>query len=126
MKATTAVLAVTLLLIATQVGAFAATANQNLASRKSTTDGDAQSQGPAEELTLTVSPHNPPVTLPSSGGSFDFTVGIDNVGPVSAGFETWTLLEYPDGALVGPLRATPDSPVRRVARRTVPRPCPPC
>jgi photosystem II stability/assembly factor-like uncharacterized protein len=99
MKATTVVLTVTLLLIATQVGAFAATINRTIASRDISPRGGAQSQ----ELTITVSPHNPPVTLPSSGGSFDFRVEIENVGPASAGFETWTLLEYPDGALAGPL-----------------------
>jgi photosystem II stability/assembly factor-like uncharacterized protein len=99
MKAKTVVVTVTLLLIATQIGAFAQTLNRTLAPGERTSTRGTQSP----ELTLTVSPHNPPVTIPSSGGSFDFTVEIENVGSTSAGFETWTLLEYPNGALVGPL-----------------------
>jgi photosystem II stability/assembly factor-like uncharacterized protein len=48
------------------------------------------------------------VVVPSSGGNFDFGVGIANVGAGGTAFETWSILEYPDGSLVGPLHGPHD------------------
>jgi photosystem II stability/assembly factor-like uncharacterized protein len=102
MRLKTVVVTMTVLTLAAYAGALAATPNSSLAPRGITPDGGAQSQS----FAISVTPHNPPVTIPSSGGSFDFTVEIENVGSTPAASEVWTLLEYPDGSLDGPLQGT--------------------
>ncbi|MGD8394011.1 MAG: YCF48-related protein [Candidatus Eiseniibacteriota bacterium] len=51
----------------------------------------------AENVTVTLTPYNPPINLPHSGGSFGYNVqvGNDEAGPLT--FDVWTTYTLPNG-----------------------------
>jgi hypothetical protein len=57
----------------------------------------------AQDVSITLTPDNPPVTVPASGGSFDFNVALanDESGPVT--FDTWIMVQLPDSSWYGPV-----------------------
>lgn len=59
--------------------------------------------GPYSGLYLTVTPNNPPIVIPSGGGSFSYDVSIQNTstGPIT--FNAWTMVILPNGVPYGPL-----------------------
>jgi hypothetical protein len=46
-------------------------------------------------LSLSLSPVNPPITIPATGGSFQFTGIVDNIGIGAAVFDTWFNVSVP-------------------------------
>jgi photosystem II stability/assembly factor-like uncharacterized protein len=86
-------------LIAVSTAAFA----QSAKIRRMTRDTVRGGFGEADNLSVTVTPHNPPVSIPSSGGHFDFALELRNDEAGTVSFEMWTMLEQPDGSMVGPL-----------------------
>ncbi|MCX6639716.1 MAG: T9SS type A sorting domain-containing protein, partial [bacterium] len=55
------------------------------------------------DITVDLTPLNPPITIPTGGGSFSYTITIVNHenNPVSAQF--WTMLRLPNGNPYGPI-----------------------
>jgi len=56
---------------------------------------------PVMEVTLT--PFNPPITIPANGGSFQFNIEVSNLGTSMANFDVWTMVTLPSGGSAGPL-----------------------
>jgi hypothetical protein len=54
-------------------------------------------------LTLTLTPINPPIVIPATGGSFTYDVTAANSGSVSHTFQAWCMLTLPTGSPYGPL-----------------------
>lgn len=54
-------------------------------------------------LQVTMEPENPPIILPPSGGSFNYTVEITNICGVVQGFDFWLMAELPNGSTYGPI-----------------------
>lgn len=50
-------------------------------------------------LTCTMTPLNPPIVIPTSGGSFEFTVDIENPTDSTAVFDFWTDMTMPSGEM---------------------------
>ena len=57
----------------------------------------------APELTITLTPENPPIQIPASGGVFDYNIAVANNGAVSATFDVWTMATLPNGDEYGPI-----------------------
>ncbi len=55
------------------------------------------------DLVVTLTPINPPIVIPASGGSFDFTAEIENAGPAAATFDAWIEADLPTGGTVSPI-----------------------
>ncbi len=60
-------------------------------------------QASAGPLSLTLTPINPPVSLPAGGGSFQFDATIENTSGDPITFDAWTELILPSGNVYGPL-----------------------
>lgn len=58
-------------------------------------------------LSITLTPHNPPITIPAGGGSFTFDLLIENPTPNPITFDGWTLVMMP-GGLPYPIITRPD------------------
>ncbi|MCX6641593.1 MAG: right-handed parallel beta-helix repeat-containing protein [bacterium] len=54
-------------------------------------------------LSLTLTPLNPPIFIPSGGGSFQFTTLIENSSPEPVQFDFWTKVTFPGGGGYGPI-----------------------
>ena len=55
------------------------------------------------EADLTFEPVNPPIIIPAEGGSFDFTVVIENLEEDTILYDYWTDIALPDGRIYGPV-----------------------
>jgi len=55
------------------------------------------------ELTVTLTPENPPIVIPVGGGSFDFNIAIANEGENIVVFDVWSMITLPDLTEYGPL-----------------------
>ncbi|NQS97269.1 MAG: T9SS type A sorting domain-containing protein [candidate division Zixibacteria bacterium] len=51
------------------------------------------------EVTLTLTPHSPPIVIPSGGGSFQFDLEISNTTIFAYIIDVWTDVTLPDGTL---------------------------
>jgi len=60
------------------------------------------SSPPLPNVTVTLTPTNPPITIPPSGGSFSFTAKFTNNSASSQTFQIWNLLNLPNGNTFGP------------------------
>jgi len=60
-------------------------------------------QSAVSPLAITLTPYNPPITIPSSGGSFDFNVLLENVDPSQQTFDAWIMATLPNGSQFGPV-----------------------
>jgi hypothetical protein len=47
-------------------------------------------------VSVTLIPHDPPIVLPDSGGSFDFTVILENLSAEFQDFDFWIVVELPE------------------------------
>ena len=55
------------------------------------------------DLSITMTPVNPPVQIPQSGGSFDYLLEIENIGTTTAYFDGWIDVMLPDSTIFGPI-----------------------
>lgn len=63
------------------------------------------------DVVLAVTPNNPPVELPTSGGDFTYTADLTNTSAVIQPVEFWTTITKPDGSeldILGPIDITLD------------------
>lgn len=60
-------------------------------------------QGSIAPVAVTLTPENPPIILPGSGGSFNFNIAIANNLGVAQTFDIWTMVTLPDGREYGPI-----------------------
>jgi len=59
--------------------------------------------------TITLTPQNPPITIPPSGGRFAFEVFISNDTTIAASFDVWININVPGGiqfTILGPIALT--------------------
>jgi hypothetical protein len=54
-------------------------------------------------VTCILTPLNPPIIIPQSGGSFNFTIDIENQSDSIAVFDVWIDVTLPSGEMYGPL-----------------------
>lgn len=54
-------------------------------------------------LTVTLTPHNPPIQIPAGGGTFSFEAMIENAADSAITFDAWTMVILPNGVPYGPL-----------------------
>ncbi len=55
------------------------------------------------DVTITLTPYNPPIVIPASGGSFDFNAMVMNNEPIPMGFDAWIMVQLPNGSWFGPV-----------------------
>jgi hypothetical protein len=58
---------------------------------------------PVSNLDVTLTPVNPPIVIPASGGSFNYNVGVTNNGSSSAVCDGWIMQYTPGGTWQGPM-----------------------
>jgi len=56
----------------------------------------------APELDITLTPYNPPIQIPASGGSFDYNIQVANNGASTAICDVWCDVMLPDSSVYGP------------------------
>ena len=54
-------------------------------------------------LQITLIPLQPPINIPPSGGSFNFTFQLQNLTQDPLGFDAWTMVIMPNGSIYGPV-----------------------
>ena len=52
---------------------------------------------------ISLTPYNPPVIIPETGGSFDFNIAAENQSSAAVTNDIWTIIELPATGTVGPL-----------------------
>ncbi|TKJ42544.1 hypothetical protein CEE37_02320 [candidate division LCP-89 bacterium B3_LCP] len=55
------------------------------------------------DVSVTLTPYNPPVTVPASGGDFDFNIALTNNEAVPVTYDAWIMVQLPDGTWIGPV-----------------------
>jgi hypothetical protein len=87
-----------------------------------------------QNLDVTLTPINPPIVVPSSGGSFSFDAAVVNQGPTPGAFTVWARIKYPTGYLppytpptLGPVQINPplNVVVQRLRFQNIPGTWPP-
>ncbi len=58
--------------------------------------------GAPSPVTITMTPINPPIEIPASGGSFSFDVSVANVSTAPQTFDAWIMVLLPTGSWYGP------------------------
>ncbi|NQS98073.1 MAG: peptidoglycan DD-metalloendopeptidase family protein [candidate division Zixibacteria bacterium] len=59
--------------------------------------------GTGADISISLTPLNPPVVIPAAGGSFDYTIEITNNGTAGLTFAGWIMVTLPDGSFYGPV-----------------------
>jgi hypothetical protein len=83
---------------------------------------------PTPALDVTLTPINPPITVPATGGSFNFNIAALDVGPTQTSFTVWARIKNPNGTYtaptLGPVTVNPPVgiTISRLRTQTVPRP----
>lgn len=54
-------------------------------------------------LTVTLTPHDPPIQVPPEGGSFLFDLAIENADTTGINFDVWINAVLPDSSVYGPI-----------------------
>jgi hypothetical protein len=49
-------------------------------------------------ITVTLTPHDPPILIPAAGGSFQFDLRVQNTTPAGYNIDVWTSVTSPDGS----------------------------
>jgi hypothetical protein len=57
---------------------------------------------PPPALDVTLTPVNPPITIPANGGSFQFNAAVQRTTGPQAVFWAWARMKYPNGTYSGP------------------------
>lgn len=55
------------------------------------------------DITITLTPYNPPIKIPSNGGNFSYTIEVKNNEDSSLTFDVWTMYSLPNGSSYGPV-----------------------
>jgi hypothetical protein len=56
-----------------------------------------------DPLHLTLTPLNPPIQIPASGGSFGYNIAVSNTGHTPMSFAVWNKITLPNGVNYGPV-----------------------
>ena len=59
------------------------------------------------ELEVTLTPTNPPIIIPANGGTFEYSVNIENIGTGGTVFDAWIEADIPGGTTVSPIILRP-------------------
>ena len=54
-------------------------------------------------VVVTLTPENPPIQIPASGGTFGFNIAVENTGANQVNIDIWTMATLPTGGGAGPL-----------------------
>ncbi|TKJ41729.1 hypothetical protein CEE37_03945 [candidate division LCP-89 bacterium B3_LCP] len=82
-------------------------------------------------LVITMTPVNPPIQIPATGGSFDFNIELDNQDTSPMNFDAWIMVTLPNGSPFGPvlgpvnLLIPASTSVERTRTQAVPENAPP-
>ncbi|TKJ41458.1 hypothetical protein CEE37_02540 [candidate division LCP-89 bacterium B3_LCP] len=60
-------------------------------------------QDTLECVGVMLTPYNPPILIPASGGSFDYNIGVGNGSPTTENFDFWCDVTLPNGSIYGPV-----------------------
>jgi hypothetical protein len=55
------------------------------------------------QVTVTLTPYNPPIRISNAGGSFDFNIAVTNNDSISQTFDIWTMATLPNSSQYGPI-----------------------
>ena len=55
------------------------------------------------DITVTMTPENPPINIPANGGSFNFNIAVANLEGAPASCDVWTMATLPNGSEYGPI-----------------------
>jgi hypothetical protein len=58
---------------------------------------------PPPNISITMTPVNPPIIIPAGGGSFNYTVTIANQDSITVTFDAWIYAVLPSGFYYGPV-----------------------
>ncbi|TKJ40135.1 hypothetical protein CEE37_10390 [candidate division LCP-89 bacterium B3_LCP] len=89
------------------------------------------SLGGPSPITVEVTPVNPPIQIPASGGSFDFDIELSNIAYNQIDYDVWINVLLPDSSLFGPLMGpvslsmNPGFTIERTRTQNVPAGAPP-
>ncbi len=88
------------------------------------------STGVPGNVTITMTPINPPIQIPANGGSFDFSATIANLELTPQTFSAWVDVTLPSGSIYGPvlgpipLTVPAQAAISRIRTQTVPAAAP--
>ncbi|MFH1733841.1 MAG: T9SS type A sorting domain-containing protein, partial [bacterium] len=54
-------------------------------------------------VAITMTPLNPPIQIPSTGGDFDFNIAVENLESSATIVDAWIMVTLPNGSQFGPL-----------------------
>jgi hypothetical protein len=60
-------------------------------------------QGSVPPVDITLTPINPPITIPATGGTFSFNATVANTTTTPQSFQAWIMQQIPGGAWQGPM-----------------------
>jgi uncharacterized delta-60 repeat protein len=107
--------------VVTGTSAYEGVFNQNFATVK---------YSQANVLHVTLTPINPPIQIPASGGSFQFNATLSNTSTIARQFSLWFMARLPNqswyGPVLGPLMLTlsPSAAITRMRTQNVPASAP--
>lgn len=55
------------------------------------------------QVSLNLTPINPPIQVPTSGGSFEYNITVTNLDSISQSFDVWCMATLPDSSSYGPV-----------------------
>jgi photosystem II stability/assembly factor-like uncharacterized protein len=58
---------------------------------------------PMDNIDISITPYKPPIIIPASGGSFQYSMMVTNNEVSSRIFDVWTLFLFPNGTSSGPV-----------------------
>ncbi len=58
---------------------------------------------PSGDLQITLTPHDPPIMIPPSGGTFSYTTLLQNNTTAPLNTDVWFSVRLPDGSIYGPV-----------------------
>ena len=62
----------------------------------------------ASLVEVTMTPENPPITVPANGGTFNFNIQVSNLSTNPVNVDIWTMATLPNGSEYGPIINFPD------------------
>jgi photosystem II stability/assembly factor-like uncharacterized protein len=54
-------------------------------------------------VSITITPYNPPIIIPETGGTYQYSITVTNNEQIPVTFEVWTIYIYPNGTSSGPI-----------------------